>query len=209
MFSKKFLYIQIPLIIVAAVLLFAYLRKSSNITFSPTIAQSLPVVVKPLPVLGSVADFQLKSSDAQDVSLIDLKGKVWVADFMFTSCGSICPMMTKNMNILHRSFHDNVDVKLVSISVNPEGDSPEVMGAYARKYRIDTHQWYFLTGTRDAITKLVIESFKLGDIKEPIFHSSYFALVDRSANIRGYYDGTDVSAIKRISQDLTQLLKEK
>ena len=158
MFSKRFLFLQVFLFLVLGSLLFTVYRQKMS--------------VPALPVLGQVSHFSLDNSDGLKTSLEDLKGKVWVADFVFTTCGSICPMMTKHMNVLHRSFHDNDDVRLLSISVNPENDSPEVLNQFARKYKADTKHWFFLTGSREEITKIVVESFKLGDIKDPIFHSS-------------------------------------
>jgi protein SCO1/2 len=195
MLSKKFIIIQLIFWLGVGGIVFSYQQHKAKLNA--------------LPVLGVIQDFKLNNSDGFTTSLSDLKGKVWVANFVFTTCGTICPMMTKNMNILHRSFHEYNDVRLVSVSVNPEEDTPEKLTQYSRKYRIDTSHWFFLTGSREDITKLVVESFKLGDIKEPIFHSSYFTLVDRQGRIRGYYDGVDIEKIKKIAQDLTQLMKEK
>ncbi len=165
-----------------------------------------PVAV-PLNVLAQVNDFKLINSDSQEISLKDFKGKIWVADFFFTSCGTICPMMGSHMGRLQRTFQSYPDVKLVSFSVNPEQDNPEVLKKYAKKYHADTRQWFFLTGSREEITKLMVTSFKMGDIKEPIFHSSYFTLVDRQGKIRGYYDSANVKNIDKVILDLKQLLK--
>ncbi len=195
MFSKRFLLFQIIAILICISLYVGYRLQQPQ--------------KKTLPVLGSVAAFTLNNSDGFETSLTDLKGKIWVGNLMFTTCGSICPMMTKNMNILHRSFREYNDVRFVSISVNPENDTPDTLKKYAQKYRIDTNHWFFLTGSREDITKLAVESFKLGDMKEPIFHSSYFVLVDRQGRIRAYYDGIDNNAIKKLAAELTDLLKEK
>jgi protein SCO1/2 len=162
---------------------------------------------KALPVLGEVKDFDLQGID-RPVKLADLKGKVWIADFMFTTCGGICPMMTKNLAQVQRLYDGAPDVRMVSISVNPDNDTPEVLKAYAKKYNADTTRWFFLTGPAEDIKKVAVESFKLGDIKEPIFHSSYFTLVDRQARIRGYYDGTEPDQVKKLSDDIARLKKE-
>jgi protein SCO1/2 len=191
MFSNRFITLQVFFIIAAIALGALYLNQ---------------VKKTPLPTYGHVQDFKLINSLGQPVELKDLKGKVWVADFMFTTCSNICPMMTKNMGILRKAFAGNEHVRLVSVSVNPENDTPAALKDYASKNNADPKQWLFLTGTREAITKVAVESFKLGDVKEPIFHSSYFVLVDKEANIRGYYDGTDVANIKKIAKDLKQLL---
>jgi protein SCO1/2 len=191
MFSKKFLLSQILFLITAALLLFIYLEPK-------------PVELN---VLGQVNDFHLINSEGQSVSLKDLKGKVWVADFFFTTCGNICPMMTGHMSRLHNLFKPYADVKLVSFSVNPENDSPQALKAYANKFHADTNRWLFLTGTREEITKVAVESFKMGDIHEPIFHSSYFTLVDKEGKIRGYYDSTDPKNVDKVISNLKQLLK--
>ena len=157
---------------------------------------------------GTVADFLLKDQNGRDVSLAALKGKVWVADLIFTTCGGVCPMMSKNMSALHQNFARFKDVCMVSISVNPENDSPQVLNTYARKYKVQGDQWIFLTGPRADIQKLAVESFKMGDMKEIIFHSALFVLVDRKGQIRGYYDGTDKERLKQLSKDLPFLRRE-
>ncbi len=161
-----------------------------------------------LPVLGEVGDFNLQSSDSRAVTLADLKGKVWVADFIFTTCGGICPTMSKNLAALHRSYTLEKDVRMVSISVNPETDTPDVLKAYAKKYNANTDQWIFLTGPIEAIKKIAVESFKLGSVEEPVFHSPHFTLVDRDGRIRGYYDGTDTKAVSQLFKDIARLRKE-
>ena len=163
----------------------------------------------PLPILEEVRDFSLLNSEGKTVSLKNLRGKVWIADFFFTTCSDICPMMSKHMAALQRSFEAVEGVVLVSISVNPETDSSAVLKQYAQKFKADTKKWYFLTGSREAITQLAVKSFKLGSIDEPVFHSSYFSLVDRQAQIRGYYDGAKTEEINRLFRDAAQLLKEK
>jgi len=161
-----------------------------------------------LQIMGQINDFNLQGSDGKNVTLADLKGMIWVADFMFTTCSGICPMMTKNLASLHRSYKQEKDVLMVSISVNPETDTPEVLKAYAKKHNADAAQWLFLRGSNEAIKKIAVESFKLGSVDEPVFHSSYFTLVDRQGRIRGYYDGTDDEGVRKLFKDLAILKKE-
>ena len=163
---------------------------------------------KTLPVLGQVRDFTLTDVNGEGFGLKKLLGRVWVANFFFTTCSDICPIMNKNMAALTRSFELVRAVDFVSISVNPEHDSPTVLKQYAEKYQA-TKRWHFLTGSRDVITDLAVKSFNLGDIKEPVFHSAYFSLVDRYGNIRGYYDGTKTEGLNRLFKDAAKLLKEK
>lgn len=100
--------------------------------------------VKELPEIGNIPQFEFTNSDGNTVTLDNLKGKVWVADFIFTTCTMACPMMTGNMNIVHKKFKKNDNVRLVSISVYPEYDTPEVLKNYASQYDADTEKWLFL-----------------------------------------------------------------
>jgi len=161
-----------------------------------------------LPILGQVQDFNLFDEKGKEFSLSKLQGGIWIANFFFTTCGDICPVMSKNMASLHRSFALVDDVTQVSITVNPEFDSSDVLQKYAEKYRANTSKWHFLTGTRGQITELVVNSFKLGSIEEPIFHSSKFSLVDRQGKIRGYYDGVQPGEVSQLFIDIAMLLKE-
>ena len=162
----------------------------------------------PLPILGQVQDFILKDATGQRFHSDQLRGKVWIASFFFTTCSDICPVISKNMAALSRSFEKVKGVVLVSITVNPEQDSPQALTLYAKKYRGDRKNWYFLTGSRGAITEVVVDSFKVGDIKEPVFHSVSFPLVDTKGFIRGYYDGTKQEEVDRLLKDAVRLVKE-
>jgi len=167
------------------------------------------IQLKPLPIYWKINNFSLISSDGEQFQLEHLNNKVWVADFFFTTCSSICPLMTKNMSDLHNKFKQIKGVDFVSISVNPEQDTSDILSEYAKKYQADTDKWHFLTGSRKAITDIAVNSFKIGSIEEPIFHSPNFVLVDRKAQIRGYYDGTVKEEVEKLSKDLAQLIKEK
>ena len=165
--------------------------------------------VETLPIYGKVNDFRLLDTEGREFTLKDLKGKVWLAYFIFTTCGGICPVMTKNMAALYRSFLSIDSVKMVSISVNPEHDSVDVLSAFARKYHANSSKWHFLTGERDEIKRLAVESFQVGSVDEPIFHSDRFILVDGEGRIRGYYDGTQQKSINILFKDIAALIKER
>ena len=167
------------------------------------------IKVEKLLIYGKVNDFRLLDTQGREFTLKNLKGKVWVADFIFTTCGGICPLMTKNMAALHRSFLPIDSVEMVSVSVNPENDSPAVLAGFARKYHANPTKWHFLTGPREEIKQLAVKSFKVGSVEEPIFHSDRFVLVDQEERIRGYYDGTQQKSINALFKDIATLMKEK
>ena len=169
----------------------------------------LETKLKKLPILGEVSNFHLMDSRNEEFSLEKLKGKTWVVDFIFTSCGNICPLLTKNMAALHRSFVSVEGIEMVSVSVNPEVDSPSTLAEFAKKYHADTTKWHFLTGSREEIQNLAVKSFKIGSVEEPIFHSDQFVLVDSHSRIRGYYTGTEQKKINILFKDIAVLMKEK
>lgn len=172
---------------------------------------------KPLPVLGQLPAFELIERSGKPFGSKDLKGKVWVADFVFTRCGGPCPAMTMKMARLQDTFANSLDLKFVSFSVDPENDTPEVLREYASQFHANEGQWFFLTGKTEAIYKLARESFKVSvekgdkgqtDPGSSIMHSVYFMLVDRHGKIRGYYNSTDADAANRLLKDVPALLKE-
>ena len=169
------------------------------------------VNVPVLPLYGQVPDFSLTRETGQSLSGRDLMGRVWVADFIFTRCAGPCPLMTMRMAELQTELHNLDGVRLVSFSVDPEYDTPEVLARYAGDYGADPDRWTFLTGDRRAIYDLSIKGFKLavatgGDYEHLILHSTKFVLVDHAAGIRGYYDGTDPEDRKKLAADVRALL---
>ena len=163
---------------------------------------------EPLPVIGSIPEFEFIDSDGESVSLNTLKGKVWVADFIFTTCTMACPMMTGNMNIIHKKYKKNDDLRLVSISVHPEYDTPEVLKKYAAQYEANTERWHFLTGKEAVVKKVIKDGFKMGDYEDIIFHSEKFALVDKNGLIRSYYNGMKTEDMNKLKKDIDRLLKQ-
>ena len=161
-----------------------------------------------LPVFGQVPEFSLVNSREEITTRDKFKGKVWVADFIFTTCAGPCPVMSSKMAEINDHFIKKTDVGLVSISVNPEYDTPEVLSDYARKFTGNTEKWQFLTGDYDDIQDIIVNGFKIGDPDEIVFHSTKFALVDRQSRIRGYYGGLENEEIERLKKDILILLKE-
>jgi len=164
---------------------------------------------------GAVPDFSLTERDGTNVNLGQLRGKVWVADFMYTSCTDTCPLQTAMMAKLQQEFAGKPNLQLVSFSVDPERDTPQVLTNYATRYRADAKRWYFLTGQRDRILRLVQEGFHLAvaalpNDSEPsgtIPHSPRFVLIDKQARIRGYYDSRELEAFVRLKNDIETLTK--
>ncbi len=161
-----------------------------------------------LPEIGMVPEFEFVNSEQEMITLNNLKGKVWVADFIFTTCTMACPMMTGNMNIIHKKYKKNDDVRLVSISVYPEYDTPEVLTKYASQYDANTSRWYFLTGEESTVKRVIKDGFKIGDYEDIIFHSEKFALVDKKGMIRAYYNGMKTEDMKKLKKDINILLKQ-
>lgn len=168
-----------------------------------------------LPRLGIVPDFSLTERTGEKVPLSDLKGKVWIADFIFTNCGGSCPIMTSTMASFQEQLKDAANILLVSFTVDPDRDTPEVLKEYAELYKASPSRWLFLTGEKEKIVYLTREGFHLSiatdsvSIAEPIIHSTMFVLVDRQGVIRGYYDSTDERGLVRIIADARALAAEK
>lgn len=227
---------------------------------------------EPLPRLGAVPDFALVERSGRQVSLVELRGRVWVADFIYTTCTDTCPLQTARMAALQPPFAGEPDFRQVSISVDPTHDTPPVLAAYAARFQADAARWLFLTGTPPAVYALVRDGFRLEveDLRKamegrpapprperrgqgpggdggwwmvdggcpeasparhaggldrllrpllpgkawahsdhagsPLVHSARFVLVDRRAEIRGYYRHEDESDLARLRQDIRRLL---
>jgi protein SCO1/2 len=163
-----------------------------------------------LPVMNTVPEFTLTERSTREVKNQELAGQIWIADFVYTSCGGICPIMTGKMRKLQDMLP--AEIRLVSFSVDPDVDTPAVLSEYANKFGADAKRWLFLTGNRESLYTLSKDGFKLaventgGTELEPITHSSRFALVDRQGRIRGYYSMDDPSELAHIVSDAKSLL---
>ncbi len=163
-------------------------------------------------VLGQVPDFRLTGKDGAVVRRADLLGRPFIADFIFTRCAGSCPRMTAELARLDRQLGSRV--RLVSVSVDPGFDTPEVLARYAAAHGA-SERWLFLTGEPEEVRRLVFEGFRLAfdpepppgaaSPEEPILHSSRFVLVDGRGRIRGYYDPFDETSRARLAGDLARL----
>ncbi|MDD2676013.1 MAG: SCO family protein [Methylacidiphilaceae bacterium] len=171
----------------------------------------------PLPVLRRVQPFSLTDQSGKTVTREDFQGKVWVADFIYTSCPGPCPAETLRMKEVQDLVANLPNVRLVSISVDPGVDTPAVLQRYADAHGADPAKWVFLTGGVKEIWRLASESFAFAVGENPpsrpaeegpVFHSTQFALVDPAGRIRSYYDGLKSGTPARVAQDIRQLLDE-
>jgi protein SCO1 len=145
--------------------------------------------------------FQLTNERGQPFGLADLRGRVWVADFVFTSCPTVCPKLTKRMGeVQHRARNLGGAFHLVTFTVDPENDTPERLAAYAARHRANSARWSFLTGQLGEVETTVVKGFKIAMGRQEsapgsgifeIFHGERLVLVDAEGNIRGYYEAND------------------
>ncbi|HEY6154319.1 MAG TPA: SCO family protein [Candidatus Udaeobacter sp.] len=161
---------------------------------------------------GMVPTFQLTNQNGQAFGSGQLAGKIWIADFVYTTCPGPCPMISSRMSDLQKPL-EKTDVHLVSFSVDPEKDTPAVLRDYAGKLQAQPGRWDFLTGSKSTIYKLSHDGFKLGvsdgsnEQGLPV-HSTRIVLVDRHGQIRGYYDAMEPDAITNLIADTNHLLRE-
>jgi len=163
-----------------------------------------------MPSFGIVPPFQLIDQNNQPFGSAQLMGKIWIADFIYTTCPGPCPMISTRMSEMQKPL-EKTDVQLVSFSVDPEKDTPEVLRRYAERLHARDERWKFLTGDRATIYNLSQNGFKLAatnDASGIPLHSSRLILVDRSGVIRGYYDGTSPDAVTKILADASHLHRE-
>ena len=158
---------------------------------------------------ASVPDFSLTTQQGEPLTLSDMKGKIWVADFIFTNCPTICPAMTQEMARLQSEFVAD-PVYFVSFSVDPERDTSRVLSRYATAYGADERRWHFLTGDKTHIYQLAEEGFSLaaGHNGTEILHSTRFVLITPDGNIYGHYDSRSKPALLRLRRDVKALLEK-
>lgn len=159
-----------------------------------------------LPVYAHVPAFTLTSETGATFDSSILDGKIWVADFFFTTCMGPCPRMSARMHWVQKRIADLPALRLVSFTVDPQHDTPPVLAAYAQRFRAQPGRWYFLTGPQPALDALDRDAFKMGGVDGSFVHSTLIALVDRRGFIRGYFHTEDgesleplVAAIRRLA----------
>lgn len=161
-----------------------------------------------LPILGQVEPFTLTDQNGQDFGMDNLRGRVWVADFFFSQCPGPCPRMSTLMGDIQRLTKDIEDLRIVSITVDPERDTPEAMKAYGQRYGAIDGRWYFLTGSQELLHRLASKDFNLFDVDGSLQHSTRFALIDRQGRVRGFYSTGENGSYARIPEDARRLAAE-
>ncbi len=177
----------------------------------------------PLPVLNQVADFTLTNQDGQLTTLADLTNHVWVADIIFTRCAASCPIMSRQMHLLQEALPADSAAKLVSLTTDPDYDTPPILQRYGNHYGANFNRWLFLTGTKPQLGALATTGLKLGSTPVPVndqkssvdlfVHSTIFVVVDKHARLRGIFetegDGVDWTNVQpRIVETVRQLEHE-
>lgn len=174
---------------------------------------------KTLMVLGQVNGFSLTNQFGQPVTLTNLLGRVWVADVIFSRCRSSCEILTRRMAALQPGLPSADKVQLVSLTADPEFDSPDVLRKYAEARGADPARWIFLTGPKKEIYRFAVEELKFvvldktqeqrDPLEEMFLHSTLLVIVDRQGRIRSYVQGAEPAAQEQVLRIVRQLLKEK
>lgn len=168
-----------------------------------------------LPVLSYVRPFHFENQDGKSISERDLEGKVYVAEFFFTTCKSICPIMNTNLRPIHEAFAGESRFVIVSHTCDPETDSSARLKVYADSLKVDTKRWWFLTGRKDSLYNIARNSYLLDDpknnlqsIEDQFLHTQFFALVDKNGQVRKIYDGLKRTELEELKKDIKGLLEE-
>ena len=165
----------------------------------------------------TIGDFSFQNQENKTITQKNIEGKVVVAEYFFSTCQSICPIMNQQMQRVQNQFKGNNTVKIFSFTVDPEVDTVEQLKRYAKKHQAVDGQWHFLTGKKEELYNLARKSFFVlkpaeaanqGDVGSDFIHTNNFVLVDKQKRIRGYYDGTSSKEVTQLITDVKKLLDE-
>lgn len=167
-----------------------------------------------LPVLSKVRPFRFTRQDGQLVSEADVQGRVYVAEFFFTTCKGICPKMNRNLGLVYASLRRHPSFRILSHTVDPSTDDAARLKGYADSLGVDTDRWWFLTGDKESLYRTARESYLLDspenssrNISEQFIHTQFFALVDADGQVRGIYDGLQKEELEQLQKDANGLLE--
>ena len=168
-----------------------------------------------LPVQSTVRPFTFTNQDGRQISERDVYGKVYLAEFFFTTCKSICPIMNTNMKVVYEKFRNEPNFVILSHTCDPATDSVARIKQYADSLNVDTKKWWFLTGRKDSLYTAARMSYLLddpqnngGNIDQQFLHTQFIALVDKNGKVRKIYDGLKKDELAEIDKDVPKLLKE-
>ncbi len=169
--------------------------------------------IKQFPVLSQVPDFRLDERSGAQLTLNDLSGKVWIGSFLFTSCSGQCPIIAQRVRKLQHELRHRTEVRFVSFSVDPDRDTVAALDEYARRFEANPLKWFFVTGEKGALKRVVREGFMMvmepgSSETEAVMHSSKLALVDPWGRVRGFYDANEDSEMKQLLKDTRRLIKQ-
>lgn len=162
----------------------------------------------PLPVLSKVPPFQLMAHSGAAFDSARLAGKPWLASFFFASCNGPCPRMNTAIHDLQERTYSFPGLRIVSFTVDPEHDTPEVLAAYAKRYKADPERWYFLTGARETISALARDAFLVGALDEARSHSTRIMLVDGRSQVRGHFPAAEKEDTEALLAGISSIYQE-
>ena len=172
-----------------------------------TLREATESKIQNLNVVSSVPSFELVNFNENIFTDNNLIDKITILSFVFTSCPDACPIMSENFSILQERFKDSDLIQFVSITVDPDYDSNDILKTFSEKYS-NGNNWYFLRGDKNYISTLSEKGFFLSALNLPAGHSTSFVLIDKQKNIRKYYEGTDDAAIMELQNDIVFLVNE-
>lgn len=218
-FFKKYKFFGISLLIVSVIIIsiFYNILKPKKVlpVYQPTqvSAELVDSTIQHKKKYHKIADFSLINQNGDTITQETYKNKIYVADFFFTTCKTICPIMTKNMHVLQKEFITDNEVMLLSHSVTPEIDTVAQLKRYAKEKFVNSSKWNLVTGDKKEIYKLARKSYLA--VKDDgdggpfdMVHTENFMLIDKERQIRGFYDGTNLDDIDRLIDDIAVLKEE-
>lgn len=171
---------------------------------------------KKLPILSDVQPFSFVNQDGRNITEKDVQGKVYVAEYFFTTCKGICPKLNANLAQIYNEYKNEPDFFILSHTVDPGTDSVQRMKKYADSLGANSKNWWFLTGRKDSLYRAARVSYLLDDPKnnninpdDQFIHTQFFAIVDKNGQVRKIYDGLKKDELNALKEDIKTLLKEK
>ena len=209
-FGKKFIISKKTFFYTAFFIVLAGLFYYALVSFNPEIRK------KSFPPISFIRPFSFTNQDGKNITEKDVAGKVYVAEYFFTTCKGICPKMNNNMRLVYDRFKNNNDFLILSHTCDPETDSTAQLKKYSDSMEVDTRRWIFLTGRKDSLYTMARISYTIDDpannlksIDDDFLHTQFWALVNKNGDVKKIYDGLKGSEVRQLIKDAEKLLKEK